>query len=406
MNIKRAYKYRIYPTAEQEVLLNKHFGCCRLVYNLALQTKINAYSSYGVNLSRYDLQFQAIDLKNEFTFLKECSSQSYCAELLHLDRAYRNFFRGKSKFPRFKSKSGNQSYQSPDGNRVDIEKRLLSIPKFRSGIKIRITRSFAGKVKSVAISKAPTGKYFASILVDTGIEFPAKPQITPEGAIGIDLGISHLLITSTGIKFENQRNLKRVIDRIKVLQRRKSRKKKGSKNSKKMQRRIAVLHERVANRRIDYLHKVTTKLINDNQIDTICMEDLSVKNMLQNRKLSQAISDASWNKIKSLLKYKCEWYGKNLILIGRFEPSSKMCHKCGLVNKGLTLGDREWKCSNCEAFHDRDINAAINIKNIGLNKSGEAFSVVPVELSELSEAVKQKVPVGINATPTNNDINP
>ncbi len=222
---------------------------------------------------------------------------------------------------------------------------------------------------------------------------PSKPKITPEKTIGVDLGLTHFAILDNGEKIENPKFLKKELDRLKILQRRASRKKKGSNNQKKANRKVAVVHERITNKRTDFLHKLTYKLTHENQVDTICAENLDVKNMVQNYNLSQAIYDVSWSKFIELLKYKCDWYGKNLIQIGRFEASSKTCNCCGNKNENLTLNQRIWQCEKCNETHDRDINAAKNIKFMGLKISGEALPVEPVELSTVVEAKKQEYSV-------------
>jgi putative transposase len=374
----KAYKYRIYPTEKQKVLLEKHFGVCRFVYNLALETKIEAYKK-GLSLSRFDLQSQMVELKEDLPWMYEVNSQALCSSLLNLDLAYKGFFKGGG-FPRFKSKHGKQSFLCPQGTKLNNGR--LALMKFKEGIKINLSRVFEGKIKTTTISKTPTGKYFASILVDNSIDLPEKPKANK--ATGLDLGLNHFLITSEGEKIDNPRHLRAAMERLKVLQRRVSKKKKGSQNRKKAINRLAIQHERVNNKRLDFLHKLSTKLVRDNQTDTICMENLAVKNMIKNHNLAQAISDVSWGKFLELVKYKCDWYGKNLMLIDRFYPSSKTCSDCGVINQDLKLSDRTWTCE-CGSVHDRDINAAINIRNSGQGLSGE-----PVESLVIAKAKKQE----------------
>ncbi|HSH52510.1 MAG TPA: RNA-guided endonuclease TnpB family protein, partial [Bacteroidales bacterium] len=329
----RAYKYRLYPNKLQKELIAKHIGSSRFVYNLALETKTNAYIGSKVNLSRYELQVQLKDLKKECEWLKEINSQSLQSALLNLDTAYKKFFKGAG-FPKFKSKhKGKQSFSIPQN--VIVEDNKLIIPKFKEGIKIVLHREIKGTIKSATISVTPTGKYFVSILVDTNIKIPNKVPITESTTIGIDLGIKDFAITSDGEVFENPKYLRKAQSKLKYVQR------KYSKNKgKRTKQRLALLHEKVVNKRKDFLHKTSTKLIRENQ--TICLENLAVSNMVKNHNLAQAINDVSWSTFVTMLKYKADWYGKNILQVGRFAPSSKTCSCCGYINKELTLKDREW----------------------------------------------------------------
>lgn len=356
--ILKAYKYRLNPTPNQQILLDKHIGACRFVYNLAFETKQMAYNGKQINLSCFDLIKQLPELKQECDWLKEINSQSLQASIKHLDTAYTSFFNGIGKFPKYKSKSKNKkSFNIPQG--VEIEDNRLCIPKFKKGIKIVEHRSFEGTIKQATISKTPTGKYFASILVETVATVSPKKPITQVNTIGIDLGIKEFLITSLGTKIENPRFLKKSLKKLKYIQKKYS-KKKGKKTKHKLQK----LHEKVALQRKDFLHKVSTDLVKNH--DTIALETLKVKNMIKNPNLAQSISDVSWSTFVDMLEYKANWYGSNIIRIGTFEPSSKMCSNCGEINKELELSEREWCCENCYSCHDRDINASINIKNIAL----------------------------------------
>lgn len=353
----KAFKYRLYPSNAQKELIAKHIGSTRFVYNLALETKTSAYLGNKVNLSRYDLQKQLVDLKKELPWLKEVNSQSLQSTLLHLDSAYKSFYRGGG-FPKYKAKHfGNSSFAIPQN--ILVENNLLIIPKFKEGIKIRLHRPTQGIIKSATISVTSTGKYFASILCDTKTEQPTKATIKGKTTIGVDLGIKDFAITSEGEVFENPKYLRKSQSKLKYLQRKYS-KNKGKRTKKK----LAKLHEKVANKRKDFLHKTSTKLIRENQ--TIALETLAVKNMLKNHNLAQAISDVGWSTFVSMLEYKADWYGKNILRIGRFSPSSKTCSNCGSINKELTLKDREWTCSGCNSVLDRDVNAAVNIKSFAL----------------------------------------
>jgi len=360
----KACKYRILPTNSQKELIAKHIGSSRFVYNLALETKNTAYLGYKHNFSPFDLIKQLPELKKECEWLKEVNSQSLQQSIQNMDIAFKKFFKGAG-FPKFKSKhKGRQSFSVPQN--VIVEKDLLIIPKFKEGIDIVLHRPIKGTIKSATISVTPTGKYFASILVDTNTETPIKAPINESTTIGVDLGIKTFLVTSDGLEIENPKHLRKAQSKLKYLQR------KYSKNKgKRTKKRLALLHEKVVNKRKDFLHKTSTKLIRENQ--TIALEDLNVAGMVKNHNLAQAITDVSWSTFVTMLEYKADWYGKNILRIGRFAPSSKTCSCCGNINKELTLKDREWTCKVCNSVLDRDVNASINIKSFALknNLSGE-----------------------------------
>lgn len=378
----RAYKYRIYPTDEQKVLFAKTFGCCRFVYNWALNLKIEAYKQEKKSIGNVELTNRMkSELKAEHEWLSEVNSQSLQSALRNLDSAYTNFFR-KTKtvgFPRFKSRRDRQSFLCPQHCRVDFEKGTLTIPKAKD-ISAVPHRKFKGMVKTVTISMTPSGKYFASVLVDTTIQELPASAIQGNTTLGIDLGIKSLAVCSDGRTFDNPKNLQRSLDRLKLLQKRLSRKQKGSANRNKARIRVARLQERIANCRKDNLHKITHALTHDSQVRTLCMEGLNVKGMQHNHHLAQAVGDASFGIFLMLLEYKCRWYGVNLIKIDRFAPSSKTCGKCGYVYKGLKLNERNWTCPECGTHHDRDFNAACNIKEFGLKAlPTERGKVKPVD---------------------------
>lgn len=353
----KGFKYRIYPTITQSVLINKHIGACRFIYNLALETKKCAYAGNKINLSCFDLHKQLADLKKELVWLKEVNSQSLQQSITNMDTAFTNFFKGSANFPNFKNRNKTQSFKIPQN--IIINKEKLFIPKFREGIKTVIHRPIKGIIKQATIVKTPSNKYFVSILCETGIDANKKFEIKTETTIGIDLGIKTLIVTSNGNLFENPKYLREAQSSLKYLQKRFSKNK-----GKRTKQKLAILHEKVANKRKDFLHKSSTKLIRENQ--SIAIEDLNIKGMVQNHKLAKSINDASWGMFIDMIKYKSEWYGVNILKIGRFDPSSKTCNYCGNVNKSLLLKDREWICNNCGTFLDRDINAAINIKNFAL----------------------------------------
>ena len=377
----RAYKYRIYPTDEQKVLFAKTFGCCRFVYNWALNMKITAYKERKETLGNvYLTNLMKSELKAEHEWLSEVNSQSLQSALRNLDTAYTNFFRNPKAvgFPRFKLRKDRQSFLCPQHCRVDFEKGTITIPKAKD-IPAVLHRKFKGTVKAVTISMAPSGRYFASVLVDTDMRELPKSDVSRKTTLGIDLGIKSLAVCSDGCTFGNPKNLQKSLDRLAMLQKRLSRKKKGSANRNKARIRVARLQEHIANKRKDNLHKITHALTHDSQVRTICVEDLNVKGMQSNHCLAQAVGDASFGMFLTLLEYKCRWYGVNLIKIDRFAPSSKTCGKCGHIYKNLKLSERSWICPECGTRHDRDLNAARNIKEFGLK-------VLPVERGEVKPA--------------------
>ena len=359
----KAYKYRIYPSQEQKDLMQKIFGQVRFVYNLGLETKISAYTGNKKNVDMFDLVKQIKELKDtECPWLKESPSQALQMSVRNLDNAYTNFFRGKG-FPKFKSKHGKQIFQLPQGACISDNNKQIFLPKLNM-IDIDLHRPFKGIIKTVTVSKSITNKYYVSILVEDNISKPEKKLIKTETSIGLDLGIKDFCVTSDGKKFENKDFFKSAMQKLRIEQRSLARKTKGSNHYIKQKMVVALLHEHIRNQRQDYLHKISKYLVDN--YDTICMENLAVSNMTKNRNLARAISDMGWGEFKSMVEYKCDWYGKNLSMIGRFDPSSKTCSNCGYIYKELALKDRSWICPKCGLNHDRDINAAKNIRNFGL----------------------------------------
>lgn len=381
----RAYKYRLYPNKQQEVLLAKHFGCCRFIYNYALDKKVRAYQTDKTNLSRFDIQADLPNMKKseEYCWLKDVNSLSLQASLANLDSAYTKFFREHKGFPRFKSKKdGKQSFSIPQNTRVDFENGRIFIPKFKGGIKTKFHRTFEGIVKSSTISRTATGKYFVSILVEVNEpDVPMKP-ICENKTVGIDLGIKTFAVLSDGTEIPNPKHLKQSLDKVKKLQRSLSHKNKGSKNRDKARRKLALAHEKVTNRRNDFLHKVTSYLVNN--YNTICLEDLNVKGMVKNHHLAQALEDISIGTFNTLLEYKAKERGVNILRIGRFEPSSKMC-TCGYINHNLTLAMREWICPKCGSTHDRDLLAANNIKRFAFRNINTVGTTEIYACGDMSE---------------------
>lgn len=369
----KGYEYRIYPNKKQEVLLNKTFGCVRYIYNWGLSKKIKYYQEQNKTLSSFELTKELPILKQEKEWLKEIDAQALQQSLRHLDNSFTKFFREKKGFPKFKSKRNNrQSYATIMNVHLFPEINKIQIPKLGK-VKIRIDRLPKGTLKTCTVKKTPTNKYFVVLTVDENIKIPDKPIVTEDTTIGIDLGIRDFAILSDGRKFANPKYLLKNLKRLKVLQKRLSRKQKGSKNRKKARLKVALQHEKITNLRKDFLHKITYKLTHENQVNTICLETLSVSNMLKNHKLARSISDVSWSSFNDLIDYKAELYGKNILRIGSFEPSSKLC-TCGYKNNNLTLKDREWTCPICNTHHDRDILAANNIKRFALQKQNLVYT--------------------------------
>lgn len=378
----RAYKYRIYPTDEQKALFAKTFGCCRFVYNWALKMKIEAYKQEKRTVPYKEIQERMVNgLKKENDWLAEVNSQSLLNSIRNLDTAYKNFFRNTHAvgFPRFKSRKDRQGFQCPQHCRVDFSNGTITIPKAKD-IPAVLHRKFKGAVKTVTVSMTPSAKYFASVLVDTNMQELPVTDVRGDTTLGIDLGIKSLAVCSNGRTFDNPKNLQKSLYRLKLLQKRLSRKQKGSANRGKARIRVARLQEHISNCRKDNLHKITHAITHDSQVRTICMEDLNVKGMQRNHHLAQAVVDASFGMFLAQLEYKCRWYGVNLIKIDRFAPSSKTCGKCGYVYKGLRLSERSWTCPECGTHHDRDFNAACNIKEFGLKAlPTERGKVKPVD---------------------------
>ena len=382
----KAYKYRMYPTNSQKTLIVKFFGCSRYIWNWALDKKTKAYALDQNKISCFELILEIPKMKEKNEWLKEVYSQSLQASLRNLDTAFTNFFRRVKKgdkelgYPKFKSKHKRQSCQFPQNAEANFENGTTTLPKLGE-VKTIFDRTFEGKVKTVTVSRETTGKFFVSFLVDNGKELPIKGPIDPSKSIGIDLGLTHFLTTSNGEKVDNPRFLKKDAKKIAKLDRQMRRKTKGGKNRAKARLKLSLAHEVAKNRRKDFLHKLSTRLIRDNQ--AVCLEDLSVKGMMGNHKLARSIGDVAWNMFSNMLNYKSNWYGKHFLQIGRFDPSSKLCHCCGNINRELTLKDRTWVCPFCGAKLDRDENAAVNVKNIALTKQN-LIGKVPTDCREVT----------------------
>jgi putative transposase len=371
--VNKTYKFRIYPNKEQEILLAKHFGCSRFVYNYFLNERKEQYQNDRKSDNYYKQAKTLTDLKKkeEYEWLKEVNSQTIQFALRSLDTAYVNFFRGTAQFPKFKSRKHKNTFTIPQFGLVKDGKIL--IPKFKDGIKVKLDkREIKGKVGKMNIMKTPTGKYYVSIFTEQTIEQLPKT----DKKVGIDLGLKDFVITSDGIKFKNNRYTKRYERKLKKAQQHLSRKEKGSNGFEKQKLKVAKIHEKISSCRLDALHKVSYQLVKEN--DLIVVEDLNVKGMIKNHKLSKHIADVSWGNFINLLNYKCDWYGKELVKVNRFYPSSKTCNYCGWINQNLKLSDREWSCK-CGEKHDRDLNASKNILKEGLKIHGKELAITKVE---------------------------
>ena len=380
MDTNRAFKFRFYPTKEQRSDLARTFGCARKVYNDGLEIRQRTYTEHRQNVSYDDLSFllSLTKTKEEFSYLNEVSSVPLQQSLRNLDRAYLNFFRHKKGYPKFKSKHDNQSIRyTSTGFRYDRE-RSLTLAKMSAPLKIRwdrtIPKAAAERVTSVTVSKDTSERYFVSFTT-TDVVAP-KPII--DSKVGLDLGLHDFVTLSTGEKIAHPRFYRKAEARIITLQKRLSRKQKGSNNRKKARLKLAKAHAKVKDMRKDFLHKLSTKLINENQV--ICMEDLSVRNMSRNYRLAKSIMDSGWGEFRRQLEYKAMWYGRSLVTVGRFFPSSKTCSHCGTVKPQLSLSERRWACLDCGTEHDRDVNAALNVLAEGTSvlACGEGSSGVRV----------------------------
>jgi putative transposase len=355
----KAYKYRIYPTSEQETLLAKSFGCARWFWNYALNLCQETYKNTGKGLTRGYIQGLLPALKKEYAWLKDPYSQCLQVVALNLSTAYKNFFDKRAMLPKFKSKHGRQSISYPQNVKFDGDK--INLPKIGL-VHCQRHRDFEGDIKTVTVSRNPDGKHFVSVLVDDG---KTNPELVPvDKAIGIDVGLTHFAITSDGSKFDNPRFLIKHQRNLKRKQQKLSKKKKGSQNRKKARLAVAKVHSKIARCREDFLHKLSRKIVNENQV--IAVENLNIKGMVKNHNLAKAISDVGWGMFCTMLKYKAESEGRQYIEIDRWFPSSKTCHVCLNRVENLSLDVRTWTCKHCATHHDRDVNAAINIKNEAL----------------------------------------
>ncbi|HHY0551927.1 TPA: RNA-guided endonuclease InsQ/TnpB family protein [Vibrio parahaemolyticus] len=357
--MKRAYKYRFYPDNQQAELLAKSFGCCRFVWNNSLKYRTDAYYERGESISHSFLEKRLVPLKAEFEWLKEVSSVIFQQTLRDQQEAFKNFWDHRAKYPRFKSKHDKQSIRLTKAA-FKYKDGQLFIAKSKQPLNIKWSRELPSEPSSITISKDKADRYFVSMLCEFE---PTALPVTPN-TVGIDVGLNHLFITDSGEKVDNPRHYKRHEKKLAYLQRQLSKKQRGSKNRDKVRQKVVRLHAKIADSRLDNLHQLSRKLINENQV--VCVESLQVKNMIRNPKLAKHIADASWSEFVRQLEYKAEWANRTIAKIDRFFPSSKRCSCCGFVNESMPLSVRDWVCPSCKTHHDRDINAAKNIKTVGL----------------------------------------
>lgn len=362
----RSYKYQLNLNETQKSKFAKFFGCTRFIYNFMLEKRIKAYQQDKKRLTAFDLCKLLTPLKKqeEYSWLNEVTNESLQQSIRNMDSAFTRFFRQKTGFPKFKSKHKEQSCKFISGVKIDFQRKKIYLSKI-GWCGFFCDRIFSGKIGTITVTKNSAGKYFVSVVVDDEKKLPEKKPVGETTAVGIDVGIKHFATFSTGEKISNPKYYEKQQQRLAVLQRRLSKKQKGSKQREKAKLKVAKLHYKIANRRKDFLHKLSSKLIAENQ--SIIIEDLNVAGMMKNGRLAKSIASASWSEFYRMLSYKADWNGKNVIRIGRFEPSSKMC-SCGVLNRELKLADREWTCKTCGSKHDRDILAAQNIKRFGLQK--------------------------------------
>ncbi|MFG1823579.1 RNA-guided endonuclease InsQ/TnpB family protein [Microbispora bryophytorum] len=372
--VKRAFKYRFYPTDEQAAELSRTFGCVRLVYNKALEERTQAWYGEQRRVSYVQSSAALTEWKKteELAFLTEVSSVPLQQTLRHLQTAFGNFFAKRAKYPRFKSRKKSRASAEYTRSGFRFRDGKLTLARMSEPLEIRWSRPLPdGAVPTtVTVSRDSSGRWFVSLLCEDTI----APAAATTNAVGLDAGITSLVTLSTGEKITNPKHERRDRARLAKAQRELSRKAKGSANREKARHRVAKVHARITDRRLDFLHKLSTRLVRENQ--TVVIEDLTVRNLLKNGRLARAICDASWTELRSMLEYKCAWYGRELVVIDRFFPSSKLCGVCGTITAKMPLNVREWTC-DCGAVHDRDVNAARNILAAGLAASACGDGVRP-----------------------------
>ena len=365
MKLNKAYNFRLYPNKENQVLLNKHFGSARFIYNTMLRFKKFFYEKFGESPSNRELSYTLTHLKKleEYSWLNEVNAQVLQSTLKNLDKAFTNFFQGRASFPKFKSKKTHRfSFNVPQKVSI-VNGNRLKILKFPGGIKVKPHREIIGTIKNATIKLNPSGKYYVSLTVECDSQVPAKPKVEHSSTVGVDLGIKTYATLSNKLSYTYPLYLEKNLVKLKELQAKFSKSK-----SKRVRLEIAKLHEKITNQRLDFIHKLTKELVT--KYDSIAIEDLDVTSMLsENKDLSRRILDCSWYTFRRLLTQKAEQYGCNLIVIPRFYPSSKSCSSCGCINNNLKLTDREYICPNCGLTLDRDFNASLNILTKGLEQA-------------------------------------
>ena len=377
MDVKRAYRFRFYPTPEQELILARTFGCARFAYNHMLRLRSDAWMQHQERVGYHETSAALTALKKtpEHVWLNEVSSVPVQQALRHLQTAFANFFAKRARYPQFKRKDGPQSAEYTT-SAFKWDGQSLKLAKMDAPLAIRWSRTIpkAAKVTTVTVIRDAAGRYFVSLLCDDAVA--AKP--VAQGKVGIDLGLTHFAILSSCEKIAAPNTFRRNQEKLAKLQRRLAKKAKGSNRRKKAKLKVAKLHAKIADSRRDFLHKLSTRLINENQV--IAVESLSVSNMLKNRCLSKSISDAGWSEFLRQLEYKAKWYGRELVGIDKWYPSSKRCSDCGYTMPKMPLNMRQWTCPECGSIHDRDVNAARNVLAAGLAASAHGEAVSPVSL--------------------------
>lgn len=399
--VNKAYKFRIYPTKEQETFFSKHFGCTRFIYNYLLSIRSDAWKNEKKNISGFEAKKMISPLKktDEFSWLKEVNSQSLQEAALDLEKGFKRFFKKVSGagYPQFKKKGRKDSFKVPQHFQVDVKNNSVNIPKLNTPIKVKYHRSLkkVTKINDLTFTKEPSGKYFVSLNVYEEVTHkkPVSKVTKRTKTIGIDLGLNDFLITSEVDKESNPKYYRKTEKKLKRAQKSLSNKTKGSKNRYKTRVNVARIHEKIKNQRSDFLHKLSYKLTHENQV--IYLEDLNVKGMMKNRHLAKSIGDVSWGEFARQLKYKARWQGSIVVQIGRFEPSSKLCSTkdCDYKNNDLKLSQRNWTCPKCNVTHDRDVNAAKNIEIIGrgtadlkpVEKSANVFSIKKIQAGSMKQ---------------------
>jgi putative transposase len=376
MRQKRTYRYRVYPTPEQAAVLARTFGSARFVYNWALRLRTDAYYQRQERISYADTSAALTALKREpeTAWLNDVSSVPTQQALRHLDRAFRNFFEGRARYPTFHTKRGPQAAEyTTSAFRWDAEAKTLTLAKMDAPLVIRWSRPLpdGAKPTTVTVSCDSAGRYFVSLLVEADI----VPLLLITQQVGLDLGLHDAVVLNTGEKVGNPRFFHKDEKRLAKAQRRLAKKRRGSKNRERARRKVARIHARIMDRRRDFLHQLSTRIIRENQ--TICVESLQVKAMVQQPTLAKAIHDVGWGEFVRQLEYKAAWYGRTLVAIDKWYPSSKRCFDCGHVLASLLLDTRRWTCPKCGSVHDRDVNAAQNILAAGLAVSACGEAVRP-----------------------------